>query len=592
MSTSSSTPRTALGVYLTPQTIEAVVYRSSEDSAQVLHRMVRPRLRLGDTARADDFSSVLPGMKSSDDVDFTLEVGDGGDDLDLDNPALQSLQKGKGPAEGAKLFAAQLREIVGECRTRGYGTPDLAFCVDTPDVDLVELTIKDEDDSETGARLSGLWNRATAVTSGVSTEKRVLQETLRAQYDRAFDAKRVAFVPMTAPDEDSTRYLALIPTAEEAVTPTLRTLSSTDETIDQLGRLLDAEASLLAHTAASHLAPEPDQTTAVVRVGTDDTLLLFLNGTELHHVERLRSLTSFDPAETICSRVLLHQDELKIGDVDHVLLAGGARDERLVERFEIVYDAAAVHLLHERLQDDVKLTAGVSLTPDAGVALAAAQRLVHAPTVNLFGPASTQRRRPSMFAWHTVAALLLLCAFSLFFGWRYMEQQQNIADVEHRLSMSPVAMPELSPEALKQRVDSLNGVHAKYNRALYVLDSLLVGSDEWSRALERTALQTKAIDGIWFDNWSIDAATIEIQGHALDRNNLAELARNLDGTIRELKFTDIQGARAYPFTVTLARDISMPEVTTRLREDALNPQLQTVSEVTGEQSPSKTPSTP
>jgi hypothetical protein len=173
-----------------------------------------------------------------------------------------------------------------------------------------------------------------------------------------------------------------------------------------------------------------------------------------------------------------------------------------------------------------------------------------------------------------------------------MEQQQNIADVEHRLSMSPVAMPELSPEALKQRVDSLNGVHAKYNRALYVLDSLLVGSDEWSRALERTALQTKAIDGIWFDNWSIDAATIEIQGHALDRNNLAELARNLDGTIRELKFTDIQGARAYPFTVTLARDISMPEVTTRLREDALNPQLQTVSEVTGEQSPSKTPSTP
>jgi len=177
-----------------------------------------------------------------------------------------------------------------------------------------------------------------------------------------------------------------------------------------------------------------------------------------------------------------------------------------------------------------------------------------------------------MFAWHTVAALLLLCAIALFFGWRYMEQQQSIATTQQLLSMSPVEMPELTPAALKQRVDSLNAVHAKYNRALYVLDSLLVGSDEWSRAIERTALQTKAIDGIWFDNWSVDAATIKIQGHALERSNLAELARNLDGTIHELKFTDIQGARAYPFTVTVKRSLAMPEVTVRLRENALTAQ--------------------
>ena len=182
-----------------------------------------------------------------------------------------------------------------------------------------------------------------------------------------------------------------------------------------------------------------------------------------------------------------------------------------------------------------------------------------------------------MFAWHTVVALGLLFAAALFFGWRYMEQQQKIADTKHQLSMSPVAMPELTPEALKQRVDSLDAVHAKYNRALYVLDSLLVSSDEWSRAIERTALQTDSIDGIWFDNWNVEASTIEIQGHALKRSNLAEMARNLDGTIQELKFTDIQGARAYPFTVIVQRDVAMPEVTARLREDALNPEIQTVS---------------
>ncbi len=574
MSTSSqSTPRTVLGVYLTVQTIEAVLLRASDDGEQVLHRMVRPRLRLGDATRPDDFSSVLPGMKSSDDIDFTLEVGDGDDDLDLDDPVLQSLQKGKAPTEGAQLFAVQLREILAECRTRGHDTPDLAFCVDTPDVDIVELSLRPDTDAQPSTGLAGLWSRAGALTSGISAEKQALLHTLRAQYDGAFDPKRVEFLPLTD-GEDGLRTLALIPTTEEAVTPTLRTLARSDDAIELAGQLLDTDVSLLVHATASHLVPEPDQNTAVVRVGPDDTLLLFLKGTALQHVERLRSLTSFDPAETICSRVLLHQDELKIGNVDHVVLAGGPRDERLTERFETVYEDATIHLLHEDLQKDtLKVAAGVSLTPNAGMALAVAQRLAHAPDVNLFGPVSrTRRRRPSMFAWHTVAALLLLCAASLFFGWRYMEQQQAIANVEYRLSMSPVAMPEMTPDALKQRVDSLNAVHAKYNRALYVLDSLLVGSDEWSRAIERTALQTKEIDGIWFDNWSIDPATITIQGHALDRNKLAELARNFDGTIRELKFTDIQGQRAYPFTITVKRSIQMPEVTLRLREDALSPQ--------------------
>jgi len=579
MSTRDPAPRTVLGVYLTPQTIEAVVLRSADAGEQVLHRMARPRLRLGDSARSDDFSSVLPGMKSSEEVDFTLEVGDGGDDLTLDDPALRSLQEGKPLAKGAKLFAAQLREILSECRSRGYGTPDLAFCVDTPDVATVELSRRDADSENEGDALGGLWTRAAAFTAGIDREKQALLEALRAAYDGAFDPKRVAFLPMTA-DGDETRVLALVPTAEEAVSPTLRTLASTDETIALAGRLLDAEPSLLAHAAATHVVPASEHTTAVVRVGTDDTLLLFLAGTELHHVERLRSLTSFDPAETISSRVLLHQDERKIGSVEHVVLVGGPRDGRLAERFEAVYPDADVHLLHERMQDgETKLAADVRLTPDAAVALAAAQRLVRAPGVNLFGSvARTRRRRPSMFAWHTVAALLLLCVTALVFGWRYMEQQQNIAAVEQRLSMSPVEMPELTPEALKQRVDSLNAVHAKYNRALYVLDSLLVGSDEWSRAIERTARQTEAIDGIWFDNWSVDASTLTIQGHALKRGNLAAMARNLDGTIQELKFTDIQGVRAYPFTVTVQRHIEMPEVTTRLREDALTSPLQMVSQ--------------
>lgn len=536
---------------------------------------------MDDPAQTDDFSSVLPGMKSTDDIDFTLEMGETGDDLSIDDSTLTSQDSGQRGSRTVRPFVGPLREILTECRNLGYGTPDLAFCVDTPDVTLVKLTLPEEEDHRPASRLARIWERTTDLGSRLTSKQKALTAVLRDTYDGAFDPERVLFVPMTR-GETGPCFLAVVPTDEEASTPTLRALSATDDAIERAGRLLEAEVSLLTHIATTGTVPEPDENTAIVRVGTDDTLLLFLKGTELHHVERLRSVTSFDAAATISSRVLLHQDELKLKEVHHVLLVGSARNEQLLTSLASFYDEATTHTLPDLLQDGgLRVASGIDFSPASALAASAAQRLLHDPSHNLFGTQTrTLRKAPSMFAWHTAAVLLLLCAVSLGFGWRYMQQEQATADLERRLALSPVEMPDMTPAALKVRVDSLNAVHARHNRALYVLDSLLVGSDEWSRAIERTARETKRIEGIWFDNWRIDASTITIQGHALQRSNLASMARTLDGTIQELKFTDIQGVRAYPFTVSLKRSISLPEVTGKLREDALTPTLQSVSHET------------
>lgn len=572
MAASDSSHRTVLGVYVTSRTLEAVLLREGEDGVQVLYRMTRPRLRLGESVKSDDFSSLLPGMKSSEEIDFTLEVGEGRSDVDLDDPVLQSLQNGRTTAKGPALFAAQLREMLAECRSTGYGVPDLAFCVDAPEVAYVDLTIESEIETKEGSAFQTFWEGATGFASGVGAERRILTNALRAKYTEPFDPTRVAFVPMKNTGE-GVRYLALVPTVEESVTATLRTVIAADDSLDGVQRLLDAEAALLAQVVGARAPAEPDEHTAVVRVGSSDTLLLFLTGGELRHVERLRSLTTFDPAETICSRVLLHQDEYRLEKITNLVIVGGPRDGRLVEGFESFYDEASIYTLNELLGEEITSETDESrrAVQGTGVALAAALCLLRNPARNLFGATAHAPRHPSMFAWHTVSVMVLLFAVALFFGWRYMDRQQDIADLRQRIALSPVSMPELSPEVLKHRVDSLNAVHARHNRALHVLDSLLVGSDEWSRAIERTAEQTKQIEGIWFDNWSVDPSTITIQGHALKRSNLAVLTRNLGGTIHELKFTDIQGARAYPFKITISRQIEMPNVTVRLREEALAP---------------------
>jgi len=585
MSASASSPRTVLGVYVTPQTLEAVLLRDADTGPKVLHRMLRPRLRSGDAPRSDDYAGVLPGMRSSEDVDFTLEVGEGGNDLDFDDAGLTSLPSAA--SNGPNLFTAQLREILTECRSLGVDTPDLAFCVDVPEVDYVAVDRRPEDATPDGGTTGRLWQQAADRWAGRAADPKGLRTALRATYERPFDARRVAFVPL-AEGEERERYLALVPTEQESVAPTLRALAATDESISFVQRRLDAEASLLARVAATHVPAESTDSIAVVRVGGEDTLLLFLEGTTLRHVDHLRSVTSFDPVETICSRVLLHQDERRVDEIDHVLLVGGPRGGRLADGFASFYSDAAIHELSTLIRDDVTVTAEVDagMTPESAVAVAAALQLLNDSGPNLLGKRARPRRRATAFAWHTMAMLGLLFGVSLFFGWHYMERQHEIADRKQRLEMHPVQLPELSPGALKQRVDSLNAVHARHNRALHVLDSLLVGSDEWSRAIERTARQTDEIDGLWLDNWSIDAATITLKGHALDRTNLAAFARNLGARVQELKFTDIQGVRAYPFTITMPRRIEMPEVTARLREKALMPEMQTASQ---QAAPPRTP---
>ena len=97
---------------------------------------------------------------------------------------------------------------------------------------------------------------------------------------------------------------------------------------------------------------EEGQSTALVRVGSDDTLLVFFAGNRLQHVERMRSVTAYDPPETICSRVMLQQDEQKIGDLDTVLLVADSRGRELIESFRDYYPNAVVEHLQKIFEDE------------------------------------------------------------------------------------------------------------------------------------------------------------------------------------------------------------------------------------------------
>jgi len=592
---SAPDPSPVLGVSLTPHTIEAVLLRAVEAHPVIVRRFARPRPRVGEPSLASDYASTLPGLKGTEDADVTLQVGASAvsDDLPFDatldplgTDGRDSISgDGAGASNGGpRLFAAPLREILAECKEIGCPNPDVVFVAGPPDVAHVELAGNLADTTSNG------WRETVKryVPFGRSTPGGPRMAALRSVYKGGFDARRVRFLPMTPAASGTARHLALVPTHRDSVTPTVQTGFGPNRDVTLSARRMDAEVAIHVDVVRRYLAPESDHTTAVIRVGAEDTLILFMRGSALRHVEHPRSVTSYDAPDTIASRVLLYQDEQQIERVDAVVLIGGPRDERLVSSFREYYPDAAVGRLHELLlKENVGAAEDVlhTLTPESGPALAAALRVLDEPLedgdLNLLDRSAQQTARPlPFFAWHTVAMLLVIVASTLFFVWRYVGQQTEIAQLQTRIQANPVALPNLSPADLQQRVDSLNAVHAQYARSLEVLDSLLLGSTEWSTTIARTARQTDAIEGIWFEEWSLSPDQITLRGNAMDRNRVATLARNLDGVVHEVMYADIDGARVYPFEITIPRDISMPDAALALRERNLD--AEAARSITGE----------
>lgn len=570
-----------LGVYASSNTIEAVLVRTKDDYPEVVRRFTRPRVR-ADSA-GEDLSSVVPGLKSSDESDFTLDIGgsEGGIGSDFDFDTLDDSggsnggeENGNGNGGGSvHPFTLQLREILEDCRELGAPNPKIAFCAGPPDTAAVEIVPDRDESKDDGGWQEQLWN---LLPGSVDPEKQQRLSATKAVYGKPFDADRTIFLPMTPDETGADRLLSVFPTPQEAVSPTVEALFATTDDVRATAGRFDAEISLYIGLVRNYAKPKPDETTAVVRVGDKDTLLVFMTGKEVRHTEQLHSLTTYDSPETIGSRILLYQDDQKIGSVDRVMLVTERDDTRLLDILASYYPDATVERLTSMLTEDhINAAPNIlqSLAAQSGPALGAALMLLHdgEADTNLL-PKTTRRKRriAPAFAWHTVVVLLGLVGMSLFFSWKYVDQASRIERLQAQTQQNPISEPEISPDALKQRVDSIQTVHQQYAHSLQVLDSLLTGSTEWSTTLERTAKFTRMVGNVWFEEWAIDPSTITLKGTALDRTNLAELARRLNGTVYTLSYAEISDRRVYPFKIEIPRVIKLPEAATRLREDFRN----------------------
>ncbi|MEM8485654.1 MAG: hypothetical protein AAF564_08890, partial [Bacteroidota bacterium] len=568
-----------LGVMVTNRMLHAVLLQAEGESVRVLRRFTRQRVTKG--AQAGIMTSV-PELQedASSGGDFTIQFGDG---TDAGSNLFLNSEFGGGNASGlmdseedmaggiSSTFVLELGDILAECKDTGYEDPIVAFCADSSDVMHVELR-------SSAAEKKGKEEEEGAGFRVENSDRSWLLKVLGEQYQGGYEANRVGFLKMNSIEPGELRYLAVFPKQRDSVIATLLAMREQQNARLPTVRILDAEVPLYLGLARSALATSSVQTpperthSLIVRAGTEDTLVLFMRGSQLLHYESLRSLTAYESPETICSRVLLQQDEHGINEVQHVFLLSEEREEELVESFEMFFPDSRVSSLRQTVYELGDLGLDEANTSAIVGAVASALRLVPEDRflgvfdeINLMPNRLIKRRFKIPITWHIPVIGLLIMLTGLFFVYKYISIDKEIAQYQQMLAEYPAEIQSADANVLQARIDSFDTVTASYLNALTVLDDLLKGSDKWSRTLEQVSEATASVRGIWIDNWRPEGTELVIVGTSSARDRVVDLATNLDGDIESLTYSEIREAPVFSFRMRVPVIDDLPAAAKYLR---------------------------
>jgi hypothetical protein len=520
-----------------------------------------------------------PGMEGDADdlmIDFDDAGSDGGMMVGAEFDELG--QEGTGAASGGAEswdFRAALDDLLEECEEKGYEDPEIAFCAEASMLDQVELRLpKDEGhdypEEEYGQRRPLPARRDT------------LLERLDEQYEGAVESERVGFVAMHPSEDGRKRVLAFVARPGGSVISTLEGMQEQTMTRSPQAHLFDVEVPLFAGLARSaiDLPAESADKSIVVRAGVEDTTILFMEGNTLRQAEHLPEITVEDPLETICSRVLLLQDEHQMGEVQHVLLASEDDEEGLADAFRSYFSRSQLQLLRESLPGN-----GERVPENVHVgAVGTALRMLGAEDFNSFSQGLNllpKRCEPSWLrlpvGWSVPALLGGLALTTLVFVWYFIANANAISERRSELRRLEAQLEQIDAQEIRRQNDSIKAAAAQYSEGVDVLNQLLKGSNKWSRSLARTTEQIEEVEAISLSDWDPGEETVTLTGRATSRTKVVEFARKRDAKINEITYTDIRDYPLYTFELTVPLPTDMPKVVPYWREQVDSLQTQTDS---------------
>jgi Tfp pilus assembly protein PilN len=302
---------------------------------------------------------------------------------------------------------------------------------------------------------------------------------------------------------------------------------------------------------------QPQDVTVLVYVGAEFTRLIFLRGNQFYQFAPVlgEGYDSPNLQNTVYSRLLLEQDNLGIPRISRIILAGECRRIAFKEFLaQQLPDQEIDYLLAPQLDLTPLSPEQQELVSEFAVPIGAAWRVLDAAnprlySINLLPAAIREGQRVFKLAWHGYLMLALLFFATLFFTLQITQKTKEIDEKKGLLELKEAQRQE--NQALMTSIQSVQDQIGRFQQSLALYDSLVPGSERWSKVMTQLSHGVEDLNSIWLtDVAAAESGPMTLNGFTVYRTRIPRLSSLFDNSLlQEVNVQEIREQTVYRYKI-------------------------------------------
>ncbi|MGA9119221.1 MAG: hypothetical protein WB699_07615 [Bacteroidota bacterium] len=303
----------------------------------------------------------------------------------------------------------------------------------------------------------------------------------------------------------------------------------------------------------------PNEVSVIVYVGVEFTRLIFMRGERFYQFAPIlgEGYDSPNLHNTVYSRLLLEQDNLGIPRINRIILAGESHRIDFKDFLLQQLPGQEVDYLLMPLIDTSPLPPEQQAEISAfSVPIGAAWRILEQKndsfySVNLLPDVIREGQRVFKLAWHGYMLLAVLFLSTLFFTWQISGKSRELRDLKESLTLKESQQAENLQ--LANSIESLQQQLNRYKNSLALYDTLVPGTERWSRLLTRLSHGVEDINSIWVSDLSAGKESkVALTGYAEYRMRIPHFTALFDNAVlREVTVQAIRNQEVYHYSIEI-----------------------------------------
>lgn len=317
--------------------------------------------------------------------------------------------------------------------------------------------------------------------------------------------------------------------------------------------------------------------TGVVQFSENSTRVLFLKGNQLWIVSPIitESLKSQRFLNTVFSKILFQLDTGEVPNLDRLIICNNSLGDEAVEFFEDRFqdvDVAEFKFSEDFFEvEHINPSSIASFTTAIGAAWAASGHKKEVlPKISFLPSYVNDRQKIFKLQWHGILLLLFIMLTPIVTNHFYTQYAADIDRLRSEVNILDTQIRSLEPTV--QRYNQISNELSQIQSKLNLLSELNEGTLRWSTNLDLINRGVEGINSLWLTSLRPVQNNIEINGYAIYRNRIPELANVFDNTtLLNVRSEEIREQEVYQFVYIIKdffedQGIYTPESVQGIRE--------------------------